>query len=72
MVRPPCSLIARRPSVPSLPVPGQDDADRVLALVLGQRAEEGVDRHAPAALLAGRLSRRMPSAMVSVALGGMT
>jgi hypothetical protein len=36
-------LIARRPSVPSEPVP-DSDPDRVLALVLGKLAEEQVDR----------------------------
>jgi len=52
-VTPPTPWIARSPRVPSVPVPERsarkDDADRPVALVVGQRAQEGVDRHPQAA-----------------------
>ena len=37
------SLMARSPSVPSDPMPGQNHADAALLLVLGERAKEEVD-----------------------------
>src|ERR1039457_723654 len=46
---PPSPLTARTPRVPSVPVPESHDANRPLALILGQRAEEEVNRQTPPA-----------------------
>ncbi len=51
---PPSPLMARTPSVPSLPAPGEHDADGAVALLPGERAEEDVDRQAHPAAHRGR------------------
>ena len=53
-VSPPCSLMARSPIVPSLPVPDRMMPAAFSAVGLGERGEEAVDGHALAAMLARR------------------
>ena len=71
-VRPPCSLMARRPSVPSLPVPDRMMQAAFSALVLGERDEES-----RRSACGGRAARRLGKLQSLVeerqaALGGMT
>ena len=69
--RPPCSLIALMPSVPSDPA-GEHDAARQLAKVDGEGAQEDVDLVFRSRRLPLFLSWRWRFSMPMVASAGMT